>query len=62
MTIDEIFASLENDDYIKKKQENNIKLAQKAQIKKTMISILAILCFPIALFVLVIAELMRTTK
>ena len=62
MTIDEIFASLENDDYIKKKQENNIKLAQKAKAKKAMMSILAVLCFPIVLFVLVIAELMRTTK
>ena len=62
MAIDEIFESLENDDYINKKQKENIKLQQKAKTKDTIINILAVLCFPIALFVLVIAELIRTTE
>lgn len=64
MTIEEILDGLEpgNSKYIERERERQRKLVQKAKAKKAMISILAVLCFPIVLFVLVIAELMRTTK
>ena len=65
MTIHEIMQSVAdgtlNADF-EKERERQRKLVQKAKAKKAMMSILAVLCFPIVLFVLVIAELMRTTK
>ena len=64
MTIEEIIDGLKpnNHKYIEREREKQRKLVQKAKAKKAMMSILAVLCFPIVLFVLVIAELMRTTK
>ena len=64
MTIEEIIDGLKpnNHKYIEREREKQQKLEQKAKAKKAMMSILAVLCFPIVLFVLVIAELMRTTK
>ena len=64
MTIEEIIDGLKpnNHKYIEREREKQQKLEQKAKAKKAMMSILAVLCFPIVLFILVIAELMRTTK
>ena len=64
MTIDEIVDATKNGGhkYIEREREKQRKLEQKAKVKNAMITVLAILFFPIALFVLVIAELIRTTK
>ena len=45
-----------------KARQKQIKLVQKAKTRKAIITVLAILFLPIVIFVLVIAELMRTTK
>ena len=65
MTIDEIIqAHIDGTagKHFQEERERQIRLAQKAKVKNAVISILAFLCLPIVLFVLVIAELMRTTK
>ena len=65
MTIDEIIQSMTDGtqhDHFLKEREKNRKLEQKARTKNAIINILAVLCFPIALFVLVIAELIHTTE
>ncbi len=64
MTIEEIVDATKNGGhkYIERERERQRKLVQKAKTKNAMIAILAILCFPITLFVLVIAELIHTTE
>ena len=64
MTIEEILDGLEpnNNKYIEREREKQRKLQQKAKTRKAIITVLAILFLPIVIFVLVIAELMRTTK
>lgn len=64
MTIEETLDGLEpnNNKYIEREREKQRKLVQKAKTRKAIITILAILFLPIVIFVLVIAELMRTTK
>ena len=64
MTIEEMLDGLEpnNNKYIEREREKQRKLHQQAKTRKAIITILAILFLPIVIFVLVIAELMRTTK
>ena len=64
MTIEEIIDMVynHNDKYFKEEKERQRKLEQKAKTKNAIINILAVLCFPIALFILVIAELIHNTE